>query len=126
MTELLTINTLVQRDTIPIKSKKHPDGKTYEISNARDFGPMEYAILQQRGREISPLLSKTRLTAKQKARVAEVLDEMVSMIVRDLEPAVRRELTTQEKQMIVLAWTSAIESGRAEGKARRSRSTGSK
>jgi hypothetical protein len=127
VTELLTLSTIVKRETIFLASKKHPNGKTYEIAGAADFGPVQYAILQVRADEVSPLLTKAKLTKKQESRVAQILDEMVKMIVRDLEPTVLRELTTEQKQMIVLAWTATINAGRAEGNApKKSRSTGSK
>lgn len=132
MTELLSLSTIVKRDTVTIQSKKHPAGKTYELRNGADFGPLQYALLVHRQEECLHLQARKRLTKKQQARVDAILDELVRMIVLDLEPVVVRELTTAQKENLLVAWTIQVNRGAAGGaaegnaKAAKRRSTGSK
>jgi hypothetical protein len=128
---LLSLSTIVERDTIELASKKFPHGKIYEIANAADFGPVEWAILTRRSEEAQTLLNKTRKTKKDEQRAQDIIDEFVRMIVHGLEPATFRELTKQQRQSIYFAWLIKI-TGAAEGNAQTGstkkppRSTGSK
>lgn len=126
MTEILSLSTVVKRDTISIKSKKHPNGKIYEIAAAADFGPLEYALLHQRQQEVAKYERLKRLTKKQQARVEQILDEMIGMVVLELEPAVRRELTVKQKQTLIFAWIMNSRAAEGNGRAAASRSTGKK
>jgi len=130
VTELLTLDTIAKRDTISIKSKKYPAGKVYELANAADFGPIEWALMVRRSEEAQALLAKKRATKKDGQRGQDIIDEFVKLVVHGIEPATLLELTPQQRQSIYFTWLVKI-TGAAEGNSRApkrapSRSTGSK
>lgn len=107
MTEpLLKLSTIVQHETIELASRKHPNGKLYELINLADLGPYEYAVTLNREAEVQQLLKLKKLTPAQENRLEAILDETMRMLIPKLEPAVLRELTSQQKQMITIAWVS--------------------
>ena len=121
---LLSLSTIVSRETIELTSKRHPAGKRYELANLADLGPYEYATLVDRDSEARRLIaSKKKLTKAQEARLEQLFDDVLRLLIPSLEPSVLRELTTQQKQMIVLAWAAKVTGGAAEGN-RASRRTG--
>lgn len=111
--EILNLSTIVKRKTINIESKKHPTGKLYEVVNQADLGPYEYAIVLQRNEQVGPLLDKmrggTRLSPAEQRKLKKALADTVSMIVVDLEPQVLAELTIQQQELIVIAWSAHIQ-----------------
>lgn len=123
--EIMNLSTIVTRKTINIASKKHKTGKVYELANLADLGPYEHAIIYQRNEELEKLAKAAKPTQAQERQVKKMLDDTVSLIVRDLESAVLKELTSEQKQMVVFAWSAHLEApGAAEGKAPSRRTTG--
>lgn len=122
--EILHLSTIVDRNTITIDSKQHPNGKTYELTGLADLGPYEYAIIFQRNEELERIGALKKPTEAQERQVRKMLDDSVALVVRGIEPAVVKSLTAEQKQMVLLAWSSQLERGAAEGKAPSRRTTG--
>lgn len=115
MNEILDLSTIVKRATVNITSKRHPKGKQYELVNLADLGPYEYAVIVDRNGTVEKLKKLKKLTAAQTRQIARILDEMALLVCPTLEPAVLAELTKEQKEMLVLAWSMHINS--AEGDA---------
>lgn len=124
MSEVLTLSTIVERDTINIVSKRHPRGKLYELANLADLGPYEYAIVTARNEELQPLLARKKLTPAQERMLTKALDDVVKLLLLNVEPSVLAALTIQQKEMIVFTWIGQVsKQGAAEGNGRPSRRT---
>lgn len=124
MTEsILNLSTIVDRPTITLASKKHPTGKLYECVGLADLGPYEHAIILDRDAKVRPLFAKKRLTAAQKLQLEKALNDTVKLIVPSLEPATLKELTSAQKQNIVIAWSLHVSPRAAEGNAQSRRTT---
>ncbi len=128
---MLTLSTIVDRETINIESKKHPNGKIYELNSVWDLGPLEQAVLIDKQRSAAALNQRKRLTGAQKLQLRKLLCDIVMMIVRGLEPAVLAELDEARLSTLQLAWVHANQPkaaapGNRKGRRAARSSTGSK
>lgn len=113
---ILSMSTVVDRDTITLETKKHPAGEVYELVKLADLGPYEYAILANRNEEVQKLKTVKKPTPAQKQRTKKLLNELVKMVCPAIEKAVLGELTDEQKQWILLTWSARLEAaGAAEG-----------
>lgn len=103
-----SLSTIVRRKTFTIESKKHPKGKIYDVASSADFGPYEYALLVEKQNLARELQTKKRLTAAQKARLDEALNDVVKMLLPTLEASVLAEMTEQQKTTLVLTWITSM------------------
>lgn len=128
MTEILNLSTVVERDTVNITSKQHPNGKLYELVNVSDLGPYEHQVLEAKHGEVTKLVgSKKLLTPQQSRALDHAVGEAVKILMPSLEAEVLAELATSKRVQILFAWAAstvqAAGGDEATGKAR-SRSTG--
>lgn len=127
MTELLELSTIVKpKDTVSIKSKLHPKGRSYDLVNLGDLGPIEYHTLLERNAVAESLGARTKRTSKQEATLASVLGDILKILAPSIEPSVVAQLSIAQRSMIVATWAAsktAAASASAEGKARRRRTT---
>jgi hypothetical protein len=123
--EILNLSTVVERPTINVTSKKHKQGKLYELVNLADLGPFEHAAILQRQQELAPLRKLKKLTEPQKRQVKKMLDDMVVLLCPTLEPMVLKELTDEQKEMIIVVWSAhvTVDTGAAEGNRQSRRTT---
>lgn len=122
--EILDLSTIVEHPTVNIASKRHPKGKLYELINLADLGPFEYATVLQRHAESRALAEKPKLTAAERRQLEKARADTVKLLVPKLEPTVLAELTPQQQDMLVLAWSAHVQAqGSAEGNARSRRTT---
>jgi hypothetical protein len=115
---LLDISTVVERDAINIRSKRHPDGKVYTLVNLDEFGAFEFETIVSLDKKAGKLKQlKRKPTAAEERTVRWALGEILKLIVIDLEPAVLAEIEDIQRAKIVGAWTDKITSGATEGEA---------
>lgn len=110
-TELLSLSTLVEREHIKIESKLHPEGRLYELRNPDELGAVEYQTILSRQKQVDRLQAKdvTKLTAAETGQLIERLDELVTIVLPELEPAVLAELTDSQKAAVVDTWARMVE-----------------
>lgn len=130
MAELLDLSKVVEIDTVRLKSKKHPDGKPYDLINRADLGIFEYhklQAMQTKAATLTAAISKGPLSAKQKAELMKTLGGLVKLLIPSIEPATLGTLTRPEREQIILTWLgrhfTQDELGGTEGEAQR-RTTG--
>lgn len=131
MAELLDLSKVVETDTIRLKSKKHTDGKPYDLINRSDLGIFEYHKLQAMQTQAATLtaaITKGPLDAKKKAALMKVLGGLVKLLIPTIEPATLATLTRPEREQIILTWLARhfdpAELGGTEGEAPRRPRTG--
>jgi hypothetical protein len=116
VTELLNISTVVERDTVTIRSKKHPAGKAYDLVNIEELGAFEYEIIVSRHAKVGKLAHLTRkMTAAEQREINKALADILKLLVIGLEPTVLTEMESAIRARIVTAW--AVKHGAAEGEA---------
>jgi hypothetical protein len=109
MTELVDVATVVERDTVRIRTKKNPDGRLYTILNLSDLGPYEHWLISNRNERAEKLSVTTRpLTPQEKREVRKALGDILSIIVPSIEPATLNEMENITRAQIVLAWVSKV------------------
>jgi hypothetical protein len=136
--ELLDLSTVVDRDTVRIRTKKNPKGNVYELLNMEELSAFEFAILSDRHKRTRNLVGRTdrKMTPAEKRTVTKALKDILAQIVIDLEPTVLRELDMSQASKVVAAWALKYQdddsesddddSGAAEGDSpRRSTTAGS-
>lgn len=128
MSELLDLSTVVDRDTVRIRTKKNPNGTVYELLNLDELGAFEHAIISQRHKTTRGMLGRTdrKMTPAEKRTVTKALKDILAQIVIDLEPHVLKELDQTQASKIVAAWAMKYQDdddGAAEGKDSESLST---
>lgn len=118
MTELLDLTTVVKRDTIRLRSKKHPAGKQYALINPEELGAFEHAQLTNGLETMQRLGSITgrKLSAKETRELNKALGDMLKMLVIDLEPATLTETEDVQRARIISAWSQKA-AGAAVGEA---------
>jgi hypothetical protein len=104
--ELLDLATVVDRDTVRIRTKKNPQGKVYELLNMNELGAFEHAILADRHKRTRAIIGRTdrKMTAAEKRTATKALKDILAQIVIDLEPAVLQEIQMGTAAQIVAAW----------------------
>ncbi len=118
MTELLDITTVVQRDTVNIRTKKNPAGKLYELLNIDELGSFEHqAIVNCHGIVQTLSQLKKKPTAAQERQLSKALGDILKLIIPTLEPRVLAEIEDTQRAKIVTAWSikHATDDGAAEG-----------
>lgn len=119
MSELLDLATVVDRDTVRIRTKKNPQGKVYELLNLEEFGAFEFATLRSRREKTAGLdRADRRMTPAEKRIANKAVKDVLSMIVIDLEPTVLAEIDPAQALKICAAWGARYQdddSGAAEG-----------
>ena len=125
MSELLDLATVVDRDTVRIRTKKNPDGKVYELLNMEELGAFEFAILASRHEKTRGLdRTDRKMTPAEKRTVAKAVKDILTQIVIDLEPTVLAEINPVQGAKIVGAWAAKYQDdGAAEGEDSASPST---
>jgi hypothetical protein len=133
--ELLDLATVVDRDTVRIRTKKNAEGKVYELLNMEELSAFEFAILSDRHKRTRALVGRTdrKMTSAEKRTVTKALKDILMQIVVGIEPAVLRELDMAQASRIVTAWAlkyqpepddaDVDDSGAAEGDSRRRSTT---
>jgi hypothetical protein len=123
-TPLLELSTLVERETILIRSGLFPDGKHYEVRNGGELDAIEYQTLESAHRSFVKIQEKgDTATSADARRVSELLRKIVLLIVPDLEPEVLDELGDDKRLQILDVWNRSVTRG-AEGNAPGRLSTG--
>lgn len=122
MTELLDLATVVERDTVRIRTKKNPEGKLYDLLNLEELGPFEHQVLLSRHAKWSALAERTdrKLTAVQQREIHKALGDILKLLLPEIEPAVLAETETPQRIRIVEAWATKNSTGAAEGEAQES------
>lgn len=128
MSELLDISTVVDRDTVHIRTKKNPDGKSYALLNLEELGAYEHAIVSKCHQKARGLVGRTdrKTTPAEKRTITKALKDILALIVIDLEPHVLAELDQLQASRIVAAWAmkyASDDDGAAEGEDSASLST---
>jgi hypothetical protein len=124
--EILDLKTVVDRDTIRIRTKKNPAGKLYEMLNFDELGPYELAMIgsaQERAQELTKTPGK-RLTKKQNEEVNRLLSGVVRLLIPEIEPRVLAEMEERQKGQIFQVWAARYQQESAEGEEPRRRTTG--
>ena len=103
---LLDISTVVDRDTVGISTKKNPTPKIYELLNLDELGAYEYAVISKAREKTRALLGRTdrKLTPAEKRTATKALKDILSLIVKDLDPHVLAEIDQTQAAKIVAAW----------------------
>lgn len=113
MTEtLLELDAIApSRPTVAIRSAKFPDGKLYELATADDLSIEDQTELGSRGERLQKLIAKVapgEVPPLETAReLTLLLDHMVPLILRGLEPEVFASLRDMQKIRIVEVFTAA-------------------
>jgi hypothetical protein len=138
--EILDLATVVDRDTVRIRTKKNPAGKVYELLNMEELSAFDFAILSDRHKRTRGLVGRTdrKMTPAEKRTVTKALKDILAQIVVGIEPAVINEIEMSVASQIVAAWalkyqdteddhaTDGDDTGAAEGDSpRRSTTAGS-
>jgi hypothetical protein len=103
--EILDVATVVDRDTVRIRTVKNPEGKLYELVNLIEFGPYEMTkitTLHSRAQEL--LRSGNKLRPAQERELDKALGDILKLIVVGLEPAVLKETVRTVRATIIAAW----------------------
>lgn len=116
MSELLDLSTVVDRDTVRIRTKKNPDGNVYELLNLEELGAFEHAVVSKCHQKASSLVGRAdrKLTPAEQRTVTKALKDILALIVKDLEPHVLAELDQTQASKIVAAWAMKYSDGDAE------------
>lgn len=117
---LLDISTVVDRDTVGISTKKHPEPKVYEILNLDELGAYEHAMISKLHQKTRGLVGRTdrKMTPAESRIVTKALKDILALIVVNLEPHVLKEIDQTQAAKIVAAWAMThVEdgAGAAEG-----------
>ena len=124
---LLDISTVVDRDTIGISTKKHPEPKIYEVLALDELGAYEHARISQLHKKTRGLIGRTdrKMTPTESRIVTKSLKGILSLIIVDLEPQVLAEIDQTQAAKIVaaLAMKYTEDDGAAEGEDSASPST---
>jgi hypothetical protein len=123
--ELLSLSTLVERESIKIESALHPEGRLYELRNVSELSALELQVVLSRQKQVDRLQKKdsTKLTAAETGQMIERLNELVCLVAPSIEPEVLDELADGQKAAIVETWGRMAEGGGA-GKATAAQPTG--
>lgn len=124
MTQLLDIATVVERDTVNIRSTRHPAGKVYELVNLDELGVFEHETILARSAAASKYTQLRRKpTAADKRDLMKALGDVLVLIVLGLEPSVLAEIEAPQRDKIIGAWAEKY-SGEAAGEAPAALTTG--
>lgn len=115
--ELLSLSTLVERETIKIESALHPDGRLYELRNPDELGAIDYQTILSRQAQVERMQRKgvEKLTAADAGQMTERLNEIVAILVPTLEPEVLEKLSDGQKAAIVQTWADLVPTEGGEG-----------
>jgi hypothetical protein len=114
VTEILDLSTVVERDTVRIRTKKNKPGKLYDLVNLDELGPFEHQTIIAKHAKVAKFASLSRkLTAAEKGQLNKALGDILKLLVLDLEPAVLAEMEDTQRARIVTTW--ALKHGAAEG-----------
>ena len=105
-THLLDISTVVDRDTVGISTKKHPEPKIYEVLGLDELGAFEHARISKLHRKTSGLVARTdrKMTPAESRIVTKALKDILALIIVGLEPHVLQEIDQTQAAKIVAAW----------------------
>lgn len=109
--EALDLSTIVERSTVRIRSKLHPDGKLYEILTQNDLSLYDTAVLEARGDVLSDLDLAVKPTAAQARAHTKALRDMTRMIVPSLEENVLAGLADLQMLSIFGVFSAAVGEG---------------
>lgn len=126
MTELLDLSTIVERNTVRIRSKKHPAGKLYELLNRDDLGVFEHAQIVKmhtRASQLLDLANSRNLKPVEQRELSKALRDVVKLLMPGIEPVVLRELSDTQLAKTVAVW-AAMHQDAPEGNARSRPRTG--
>lgn len=107
--ELLDLSTLVDRDTINIKSKLHPEGRLYSLKAQKELSIYDTATLESRSEELGDIDLKKKPSPGQARKHTAALRAMVSLIMLDIEPAVVDSLSDVQMLAIWGVYQGAFE-----------------
>lgn len=102
--EILSLSTIVDKDTLTLASKRHPRGKSYDFVSRDDLSPLKHELLVTKYQEAATLLNAKRLTVAQESKLLALFGEVVRILVPRLEPTVLAELTIGQRSKVVKAW----------------------
>lgn len=97
---ILDLQTLIERPKIAI------DGKRYEILSPDELPLIATQRAAWLGRRLNKLMNaEEKLSAAQQANMADVLDELASIIMEPVPAAVRATLADAQKQAVTEVFT---------------------
>lgn len=108
--QILDLNTLVDRRKIRIVSKLHPDGEMYDLLNPDELGVIDHQKLATRHSQVVKLQGKgpDKLSGKDARELTAALNDFVTTVMPDLEPAVLKDLNDGQKTAILQTYESLI------------------
>lgn len=97
------------RPTVRIKSKRHPEGKLYELRELNDFGLLEQHALKRDGAEFDRLWRRDKLTKTEGQRIEMLLERLFdqALIVPDEDADIKTRLRDGQKANVIMLFTSA-------------------
>lgn len=120
MTELLDLATVVDRDTVRIRTKKNPDGTVYDLIERDELGPYELQLIYNRYEKWQRLLllSDRKLSPAEKREVSKALGDILKLLIPELESPTLAEMELVQRARIVAKWSEKYQDqGAAEGEA---------
>lgn len=104
--ELIDIATVVERDTVRIRTKKNQEGKLYELLNIDELGPYEYQVIVNAHAKVQKFGAlKRKPTAAQERELDKALADILKLLIPSLEPRVLAEMESTPRARIVTAWS---------------------
>lgn len=106
---ILDLSTLApERQTVRIKSSKHPEGKLYELATPNDLSLEDQQFLYARAGVLDSLMGKRKLSRNQRDELRMVLDKGAAIVLLDAPTEILDELSDLHKQSVILVFLTAF------------------
>lgn len=107
--ELLDLSTIVDRPTVRIRSKLHPQGKSYEILAPNELSLYQTAVVEAKAGSLDDLdVTRKPTAAQERARRKSLLD-LVEIVAPSIEEKVRRGLSDVQLLAIYGAFAGLLD-----------------
>ena len=98
-------------DEVLIRSKLHPDGKTYKLADVASLDARELEELVRVGRRVAGTIARSRPTPIANLRLSKAMGDAVAALLPELEPAVLRRLPGDERIRVLERWADLAQQG---------------
>lgn len=105
--ELLDLSTVVERDTVNLKSKRFPNGKQYELLKREELGLYDNEVIVKRNQKIQEIGKfKRKLTLAETRTRDKAFRDVLELLFVKIEPDVLAEIEPLQAARILQAWSA--------------------